>query len=150
MLENIAEIFDETYVVFEKPKRKRYEARMAEFQEKHGHYVDEMLGCIREAEDKKATAAELAEGITQAVFEDKSTKGFFGKRSIKGEVQTKLNLFMIYYVFPAILLTEDENAGILCDALKESWGSSFKNSKIDYADYNTMCENFNDKLLGAF
>lgn len=150
LLDNIAEIFDESQIKMGKLKKHIYEERMAEFRTKHGHYIDEMLDYIKKAADKKATAEELADILTQAVFESRSKKSFFGGRKIEGNVQAELNIFMIYYVFPAILLTEDEDAVLLCDSIKATWGSKFKNSKIDYADYQTMYDNFNEKLMGIF
>lgn len=145
MLENVAEIYDESQLMMGKLKKKHYEERMADFREKHGHYIDEMFSYITAAPDKKVAAEEIADIFTQTVFDEKSKKG-----KIKGRVQMDLNMFMIYYVFPAILLTDHEDAILLCDSIKESWGNRFKNSRIEYTDYKTMYDSFSDKLLGIF
>ena len=61
-----------------------------------------------------------------------------------------LNFFMIYYVFPAILKRNHEYAKLLADTLCETWGSSFKNSKIGYTDYETLYKAFREKIFGIF
>ena len=61
-----------------------------------------------------------------------------------------LNFFMIYYVFPAILMTQNDNAKLMADTLCETWGKSFKDSKIGYTDYDTLYESFKEKIFGIF
>lgn len=67
-----------------------------------------------------------------------------------GTVQTDLNFFMIYYVFPAILKRNHEHAKLLADTLCDTWGSRFKNSKISYTDYGTLYNAFREKVFGIF
>ena len=78
-------------------------------------------------------------------------KEAFEKRGkIDGTTQIDLNFFMIYYVFPAILMTEHKNARLLADVLCEKWGMTFKNSKIGYTDYDTLYKSFREKIFGIF
>ena len=65
-------------------------------------------------------------------------------------VQTDLNFFMIYYVFPAILLTEHDDAKLIADHLCSRWGEKFKNSKIQYTDYDSLYVSFREKIFGIF
>lgn len=58
-----------------------------------------------------------------------------------------LGLFMIYFLFPAILLTECEGAKIFCDVLLDTWNRELDTS-IVYMDYEEIAAGFNDKLLG--
>ena len=67
---------------------------------------------------------------------------------IKGKVQVDLNFFMIYYVFPAILLTENEHAVLLADEICSAWGNHFKDSKIKYTEYDKLYVSFHDKIFG--
>ena len=61
-----------------------------------------------------------------------------------------LNFFMIYYVFPAILMTQSDNAKMMADTLCETWGKSFKDSKIAYTDYDSLYSSFREKIFGIF
>ena len=90
-------------------------------------------------------AKEIAEVFVEAVKSRYEVKG-----KIKGTVQADLNFFMIYYVFPAILKRNHEYAKLLADTLCETWGSSFKNSKIGYTDYETLYKAFREKIFGIF
>ena len=72
------------------------------------------------------------------------------KGKIDSAVQTDLNFFMIYYVFPAILLTEHDDAKLIADHLCSRWGEKFKNSKIQYTDYDSLYVSFREKIFGIF
>ena len=75
----------------------------------------------------------------------------FEKRGkIKGKVQMDLNFFMIYYVFPSILMTQSDDAKLMADTLCETWSNSFKGAKIGYTDYDTLYESFKEKIFGIF
>ena len=95
--------------------------------------------------DPETAAKEIAEVFVEAVKSRYEVKG-----KIKGTVQADLNFFMIYYVFPAILKRNHEYAKLLADTLCETWGSSFKNSKIGYTDYETLYKAFREKIFGIF
>lgn len=72
------------------------------------------------------------------------------KTNIDSAIQTDLNFFMIYYVFPAILLTEHDDAKLIADHLCSRWGEKFKNSKIQYTDYDSLYVSFREKIFGIF
>lgn len=57
---------------------------------------------------------------------------------------------MIYYVFPAILMTEYKDAKIIADHLRDEWGRRFKDSKIEYTDYDSLYGAFREKIFGIF
>ena len=147
-LANIAEIFDDYKSKIGRLKKSQYEENMKHFRKKYGHYFDAMLEEVDRAGDKEAVARAIGEQLAEAVFETMSTNSRFFGRKIKGTVQTDLNIFMIYYVFPAILLTDHMQAVCLCDNIRDSWKANFKGSDIQYADYRTMYDNFQEKLLG--
>lgn len=62
-----------------------------------------------------------------------------------------INLMMIYYVFPAILLTESECAVMLADAIRDEWRGRFRDSEqLDYTTYEELSNTFKEKFLGMF
>ena len=120
---------------------------MEDFLRKHGHYFQEMTDLVENAEDKEQTASEIAE-----VFADKVEKAYASSKKgvIEGVVQLDLNFFMIYYIFPALLKTEHEDAVLIADHLRDEWGRRFKDSDIQYTDYDTLYGAFREKIFGIF
>lgn len=146
MLEQVESMFDDYENMLKKLKKKSYEERMKEFRDKNGHYFAEMTAHVESADADKGTACrEIADVFVKAVQEKYQTNG-----RIKGRTQADLNFYMIYYVFPAILLTEHENAKEIADAICEKWGKNFKDSKIGYTTYDSLYGSFREKIFGIF
>lgn len=145
MLEGVEKIFENMQAMMKKLKKASYEKNMAEFRERHGHYFSEMMDYMEQAENKEGAAGEIASD-----FVDRVEKNYAVKGKINGRVQADLNFFMIYYTFPAILMTGSGYAKMVADAVCGEWGNRFKNSKIGYADYDTIYSGFREKILGIF
>ena len=96
-----------------------------------------------DGDDPASAAKEIAEAFVEAVRSRYEVRG-----KIKGRIQADLNFFMIYYVFPAILKRGHAQAKLLADTLCETWGSSFKDSRIGYTDYDTLYRSFREKIFG--
>ena len=159
MLEQVVSMFDDYENMLKKLKKKSYEERMKGFREKYGHYFTEMTAYVENAvkglgeeaeesamaEKKNAACMEIADTFIKAVQEKFQVNG-----KMKGRTQADLNFFMIYYVFPAILLTEHESAKEIADAICNLWGASFKDSKIGYTTYDSLYGAFREKIFGIF
>lgn len=145
MLDHIESIYENKNEMMKKLKKASYKKNMEYFAEHYGHYIAEMTDYIDHAEDKTAAAAEIAETLTDAVKNTYSKKG-----KINSGLQADLNMFTIYYVFPAILLTEHPEANRIADAICASWAKKFKNSNISYTTYDRLYETFHEKILGIF
>ena len=145
MLEQVTYMFDNMKPMMKKLKKKSYEQNMKDFKHQFGICIDDMLVYIEKHEDKEEAAKEMAVEFCEKVKERFSVKG-----KIKGVVQMDLNMFVIYYVFPAILSSYRDHTKLLADKLCETWGSVFKNSKIGYTDYDTIYNSFNEKIFGIF
>lgn len=145
MLNQVATMFDNKEEMMKKLKKKVYEKNMGEFRQRNGHYFQEMTAYMDGKTDKEEAAREIAEVLTEAVKEQFTVKG-----KIKPRTQADLNFFMVYYVFPALLLTEHENATLLADTICSVWSGKFKDSKIGYTDYDKLYGAFNEKIFGIF
>jgi hypothetical protein len=145
MLEGVEKIFDGMQAKMKKLKKVSYEKNMVEFRENHGHYFSEMSAYMEQAEDKEKAAKEIA-----VSFVDQVEGHFKVNGKIGGRTQADLNFFMIYYTFPAILLSDGENGKMIADAVCSQWGERFKDSKIGYADYDTIYKGFREKIFGIF
>lgn len=146
MLEGIETIFDNKEKMMSHLKKKNYEANTEVFLHNNGHFFDEMKAYVEQAADKERAADELAEILVSAVEKSFSNK----KGKIPANVQVDLNFFMIYYVFPTILKMESVDAKIIADKICKLWGNRFKDSKIQYTDYDTLYGSFRNKIFGIF
>ena len=146
MLKGIENIFENRNNMLKHLKKKNFEENTETFKANYGHLFDEMFEYVKDAEDKKAAAEEIAK-----VFIDAVTKKFAGKNGkISGRDQVDLNFFMIYYVFPTILSYESDDNKTIADAICDKWGASFKDSKIQYTDYDSLYGSFRHKIFGIF
>lgn len=144
MLNQVETMFDDMEKMIKKLKKKQYEENMENFMTVYEAYFLEMETYMSE-NDPQTAAKEISQVFVDAVKERYEVKG-----KIKGYVQADLNLFMIYYVFPTILKRDHEHAKLLADTLCETWGSSFKDSKIGYTDYDSLYKSFREKIFGIF
>lgn len=145
MLEGVEKIFENMQTMMKKLKKASYEKNMIGFREEHGHYFSEMMEYMEAAEDKEGAAKEIASDFVDRVERNYTVRG-----KINGRVQADLNFFMIYYTFPAILMTGSDHAKMVADAVCGEWGDRFRNSRINYADYDTIHSGFREKILGIF
>lgn len=145
MLEGVEKIFDEMEQMMKKLKKPSYEKNMNMFREKYGHYFLEMTDYVGNVEDKEQAAKEIA-----LDFVGKTQQRYAKKGKINGRTQADLNFFMIYYTFPAILLTGSEYGDVIASSICKEWGARFKDSKIGYTDYDTIYKGFREKILGIF
>lgn len=139
-------MFDDMEAMLYRIKKKVYKERMEIFCEKNADTLGEMTGFVERAEDKKEAAAQMAAALGDVV------ENRFAKRGkISGRSQMDINVFMIYYVFPAILLTKSECAELLADAVRDEWRGRFRDSEqISYTTFEELCGNFQEKLFGIF
>lgn len=145
MLNHVETIYDNMTGMMKKLKKASYCKNMEAFQEKNGHFFQEMIQYTEKSEDKETAAREIAERFTDAVWDSFSKNG-----KIRSITQADLNLFTIYYVFPAILLTGSDDATMIADHIRDAWTAKFKDSNIQYMDYDKIYESFQEKIFGSF
>ena len=145
MLDNIETIFDNMAGMMKKLKKVSYRKNMEAFQERNGHFFQEMIQYTKQSADKEAAAEKIAEYFTDMVWDHFSKNG-----KIRPVTQVDLNLFVIYYVFPSILMTGSDDATLIADHIRDAWSAKFKNSNIQYTDYDKIYDSFNEKIFGMF
>lgn len=139
-------MFDDMEAMMHRIKKKVYKERMEVFRKNNTDILKEMTDYVEHAADQREAAAQVA-----AAFADAVTKRFGKRGKISSRSQMDINLYMIYYVFPAILLTKSECAELLADAVRDEWRGRFRDSeRIDYATYEVLCESFKEKFFGIF
>lgn len=146
MLEQAGAMFDDMEAMMYRLKKKAYRERMEQFRDKNGAVLAEMTDFVERAEKRDEAAAQAAKALADAV------EARFAKRGkINGRSQMDINLFMIYFVFPAILLTQSECAVPIADAIRDEWRGRFRDSaQLGYTTYEEICGSFQEKFLGIF
>lgn len=145
MLDHVEVIFNNMPEMLKRLKKASYAERMEKFRDEHGHFFREMTDAVELAEDRDAKAAEIAGVVVEAARERFTVRG-----RINGRTQTDMNFFMIYFVFPAILMTRSTCADQVAKAIRDQWSRSFKNSDIGYTDYESLLVSFTEKIFGIF
>lgn len=143
MLEGFVQVYKEMKPMTDGIKKQTYEKNMDQFRGNFGHYFEEMTAYVEGSQDSQAAALEISDSIISQIKEN-----YTRFRRIPSGVQFTLNMFTIYYIFPAILLTESPNAEQLCQVLSSRWGEAFKDSKIKYTDYKTIHDSFKETIFG--
>ena len=147
MLDHVETVFENMKPMMKKLKKVSYKQNMEAFVEDYGHYFREMTELTEKAENKNERAKEIAKVFAESVeHEFASSKN--GR--ISGPLQLDLNFFMIYYIFPAILKTEHEDAKLIADHIRDEWSRRFKDSDIQYTDYDSLYAAFREKIFGIF
>lgn len=146
MLEQAGAMFDNMEAMMDHIKKKVYKERMEIFQEKNADTLREMIGIVENAEDQQAAAAQVAAALADFV------EARFSKRGkISGRKQMDINLYMIYFIFPSILLTKSACAEMLADAIRDEWRGRFRDSaQMNYTTYEELCGTFQEKIFGMF
>ncbi len=143
MLEGAGVMFEEMGYMLDRLKKKNYEDRMVLFRKKFRPVVLEMLELIRQAPDAKEAAQDVADQFLEIGCQ-KCKK--WGK--LRKSVKVDMGMYMIYFLFPSILLEEDEYGKQLCDAVRDNWRSRSENSVYEYGTYEEIYEGFKERLLG--
>lgn len=146
MLEQAETMFDNMEAMLYRIKKKVYKERMEQFREKNQETLAEMTGLVEQGTDREEAAAQVAKALADAV-----ERRFAKRGKISGRSQMDINLFMIYYVFPAILLTQSECAVPLADAIRDEWRGRFRDSaQLQYTTFEELSSTFQEKILGLF
>ena len=145
MLEKSESMFDNMLDMMKKLKKTSYKTNMKGFIKDYGHFFDEMTEYVKNSSDQEIAAQEVANIFVKTVISTYSIKG-----KLKAHMEANLNLFMIYYVFPAILLTEKKSKSVVADTIRDVWRIETKNKKFQYADYDKIYNSFREKIFGIF
>lgn len=146
MLAQAEMMFDNMEEMLYRIKKKVYKERMERFRGKNQEILAKMTDLVEQAEDRESAAAQVAEALADVVEQRFAKRG-----KISGRSQMDINLMMIYYVFPSILLTQSECAALLADAIRDEWRRRFRDSAhLQYTTFEELCSNFQEKFLGIF
>ena len=129
-------------------KKNTYEDSFDAYMEENKVLWDSFHELFTQEEDITQTAQEVASCLVHAVEAIVSEqKGRAGKE----HKQLNINLYMVSYVFPAILSCQeypkkDNNATKMADIICAKWKEAFPKYAISYADFVTIQSGFKQKL----
>lgn len=145
MLDGIGQMFGDRKKMLASLKKESYEAFTCKFDEEYGHYFSEMKEYVEQAEDEKQAAEEIGGCVMQAITESCRNK----RGKLDSRTRAEVSLFMVYYVFPAILKQGEEGVQI-ADGVLAACRKGLHNREMKYVDYETIYNGFRDKVLGLF
>ena len=145
MPEHMETVFDQMPELMKSLKRPKYEANMDLFWTNHRPVFDGMAAFVGDAEDQAGAARNIAERFVDSVAEKFSVRG-----ELRGRTEADLTFFMIYYVFPAILMTGHFAARDTADAIRDEWSARIAKRQINYTDYESLRKTFREKIWGIF
>lgn len=143
MLDNAAVMFENMGMILNGLKKKTYEEYMNVFRENYKSYYDEIITYVEGSEDKAAAAKELAQAFCPQVIEAYAKR----RGKVPKRVQMNLSFVMIYYFFPALLMTGSEDATIIADAFRDEWNKA-NNCNIGYTTYENIYNGFKNRIFG--
>ena len=145
MPENSEQLFEDYKIMLNRIDKKSYEVNMERFKTEYKDFFDSLFQFVKNSDDQEAAIKNASESFVNDIFNAFAVNG-----KIRGRKQEDLNFFMIYYVFPAILLKDDECATKICDGIRDAWNAKFKNTQINYTTYESLHDSFKTKILGLF
>ena len=145
MLQGIGKIFRDSDQMTHSIKKESYQSYMEGFMKEHGHYFSEMKEYVEQAEDPSGAAEEIGECLVRAAREACGSR----RGKLDARTRSALHMFMVYYVFPAILRQRDAGS-VIAEGVLKAWRTGMKNPDMQYVDYDTICQGFREKILGIF
>ncbi len=141
--ESAASLFDNADKVIKGFNRDSYTDSFEQYLAKH----TELLKALRKSMDASSGPDQTAEEIAgiivsraEAALDDQN-----GKRA-KENMRLTFNMYMVTFVFPAILSLENGKYRDLTDVISRKWSEHFKNSPIQAADFDSLNKGFRRKL----
>lgn len=129
-------------------KKNTYEASFDAFLEENKPLWDSFHTLFTQDNDISQTAQEVADALAGAAETIiTGQKGRLGKE----QTQLNMNLYMVSYVFPAILSCQeypkkDNNATKMADIICAKWKETFPKYTISYSDFASIQSGFKQKL----
>lgn len=129
----VKKIFEDLSRLSKVHTKKEYEAAMDMFRADRFSLLNELVESNDYAVYSRLFCQDVQEGFKK-----------FGK--VRAAELMNLNYFMIYFIFPSILL-EKENGVEICDVLRDTWNDFFK-ANINYTDYESLMGGFQTRFFG--
>lgn len=144
--QNLAGMYENMNAMMKKLKKPTYEKNYQQFREKNGTLIGQIAAYVEQSDDKKKAGCEIGRQLVQEVRETFASP----KGKMNSGVQADLNLFTIFYIFPALLMEEGGDGRLIADCICKEWAKEFKGNNISYTDYDTLYESFRNKIFGLF
>lgn len=128
--------------------RDKYAASFDEYLEENRELWNSFRQLFRDETNDEETENAVADVL---VNKAKELIDMQSKRITREKTQLNINLYMVSYVFPALLECQeyrgkDGNANKMAEAICRKWKEAFPKYAIQYADYNSIQSGFKQKL----
>ena len=141
--ERTASLFDDADKVIKGFNRDSYADSFDQYLAKHTELLKALRKSMEASSGPDQTAEEIADIIVSRAEDALDSQN--GKRA-KENARLTLNMYMVTFVFPAILSLENGKYKDLADVIGRKWSEHFKNSPIQAADFDSLNKGFRRKL----
>ncbi len=144
MKSEILSIFEDMEMFIKNLNKTTYDTNFHKFYEKHNIFFHSLLSDIENYDNKEDAANDLSMRFIEAVRSTYGNK----KGVIKSYFLVDINMFVIQYIFPAIMKVESEYNLLLVESLRENWSTTFKGSNLQHTTFETIFSGLKNKFLG--
>ena len=145
----VNELFDNREYYLQRFNKKEYPETFEEYEQVFRRFDKLCMKCYEEHQDAEKLCKEAAEAICSYVQECKMCESF--KNAVQeAQWQEQMNLFVVTYLFPAVLECRNDYYKQLAGAIEKCWAKTFKGYKIKAGTFETINSGFQKKAFGLF
>ena len=136
-------LFDNAEKVIKGFNRDGYADNFDQYLVKHAELLKTLRKCMEESPEPGQAAEEIADII---VARGEAVQDSLNGKRAKENMRLTMNMYMVTFVFPAILSLDNGKYTDLTDAISRKWSGHFKNSPIQATDFDSLNKGFRRKL----
>lgn len=145
----VNELFENREYYLQRFNKKDYPETFEEYEKMFRGFDQACAKHYEENGDADMLCTEVAEDVCAYVKGLAAAQRFQNARQ-ESEWQEQMNLFVVTYLFPAILECRNDYYKQLAKAIEKKWAKTFKGYKIKAGTFETINSGFQKKAFGLF
>lgn len=145
----VNELFENREYYLQRFNKKQYAETFEEYEAVFRKFDKVCETYYEECGDVEKVCEKVADVICAYVLQLAAEQKFKNARS-EAEWTEEINLFVVTYLFPAILECRNDYYKQLTKAIEKKWSKTFKGYKIKAGTFETINSGFQKKAFGLF
>ena len=146
---HVNELFENREYYLKRFNKKDYPDSFEEYEKEFAAFDKTCMQYYEAGGDVDMLCDEVSEAIIAFVRDMRIQQSFKNARQ-EEQWQEKINLFVVTYLFPAILECRNDYYKQLAKAIENKWKKAFKGYKIKAGTFETLNSGFQKKAFGLF
>ena len=138
----IQNLFDNAEKAVKKFNRDTYSGSFEQYCAEKKDFLKLLGNLMNESPDRQETVKAIADTVVESAKQIADAQSKINRQGF----QMSLNMYMVTFVFPAILSIQEGKLTDLTDEICSKWAETFKGSNIQAADFHTLNGGFRRKL----